>query len=84
MNLIDLEIGKTACIQGFSEKGHGQQARLFSLGLIPGTEIRIIRTAPMGCPMQVKVGSTLLSIRRAEAEAVVVEKKVFRGISINE
>jgi ferrous iron transport protein A len=73
MNLVDLEIGKTASIQGFSEKGNAQQARLFSLGLVPGAKIRVVRTAPLGCPMQVKVGSTLLSIRRAEAEVVLVE-----------
>ena len=72
MNLVDLHIGETAHIQGFTAKGQGQQARLFSLGLIPGAQVRIIRTAPLGCPMQVKVGSTLLSIRRAEAEVVVV------------
>lgn len=73
MNLVDLDTGQAALIQGFSAKGNSQQARLLSLGLIPGAQVQIIRTAPLGCPMQVKVGSTLLSIRRAEAETVIVE-----------
>jgi len=73
MNLVDLDTGQTALIQGFSAKANSQQVRLLSLGLIPGSQVQIIRTAPLGCPLQVKVGSTLLSIRRAEAENVIVE-----------
>jgi len=71
--LNELEVGHTGTVQGFGEKGMSHHTRYLSLGLIPGAAVKIIRVAPMGCPLQIKVGSTLLSIRRTEAEEVFVE-----------
>ena len=49
------------------------QSRLYSLGLHPGAEVSVLHVAPLGDPLQVKVGNTLLSIRRQEAAMVEVE-----------
>lgn len=73
MLLNELPIGSNAVVSGFSELGLKHQTRYLSLGLMPGANITVQRVAPLGCPMQIKVGSTLLSIRRAEAQDVVVE-----------
>jgi len=55
--------------------GHAEiQSRLYTLGLYPGVEVRVLRLAPMGDPMQIKVGNTLLSIRRQEAELIKVDR----------
>ena len=54
--------------------GHADiQSRLYTLGLYPGVEVRVLRLAPLGDPMQVKVGNALLSIRRQEAELIQVD-----------
>lgn len=50
------------------------QSRLYALGLYPGVEVTVLRFAPAGDPMQIKVGSTLLSIRKHEARCVTVEE----------
>jgi ferrous iron transport protein A len=50
------------------------QGRLYALGLYPGVEVAVLRYAPAGDPIQVRVGSTLLSIRRQEAASIVVEE----------
>lgn len=41
--------------------------RLLSLGLTRGTEIEIIRIAPLGCPVQIEVRGTSLALRKEEA-----------------
>lgn len=49
------------------------QSRFYALGLFPGADIEVLRYAPVGDPVQVKVGRTLLSIRKQEALLVEVE-----------
>lgn len=49
------------------------KSRLYALGVIPGSAIEILRFAPLGDPMQVKVGGSFLSIRRSEAEIIQVD-----------
>ena len=54
--------------------GHAElQSRLYALGLYPGVEVHVLRLAPLGDPMQIKVGSALLSIRRQEAQLIRVD-----------
>lgn len=48
------------------------KSRLYALGIIPGIVLEILRFAPLGDPMQVKVGSSFISIRRQEAHAILV------------
>jgi ferrous iron transport protein A len=47
--------------------------RLMELGLVPGTTVEVVRRAPMGDPVELRVRRTHLSIRRSEAERVHVE-----------
>jgi ferrous iron transport protein A len=46
--------------------------RMSELGLVPGTEVRMIRRAPFGDPIEFVVRGTHFSIRRAEAEGIRV------------
>jgi ferrous iron transport protein A len=43
------------------------------LGLVPGTPVQVVRRAPLGDPVELRVRRTHLSIRRSEAELVYVE-----------
>ncbi len=57
--------------------GHPEiQSRFYALGLYPGIEIKVLRYAPMGDPIQLKVGNSLLSIRKREARYIRVEQVV--------
>ena len=47
--------------------------RLYALGIIPGSAVEVLRFAPLGDPMQLKVSGSFISIRRAEAEIIQVE-----------
>lgn len=49
------------------------RSRLYALGIIPGCALEVLRFAPLGDPMQIKVGGSYISIRRSEAEVISVE-----------
>jgi len=47
--------------------------RLLELGLVRGTEVSVVRLAPLGDPMQISVRGYSLSLRRTEACSILVE-----------
>jgi len=49
------------------------RSRLYALGVIPGSLLEILRFAPFGDPMQVKVGGSFISVRKAEAKIIQVK-----------
>jgi Fe2+ transport system protein FeoA len=46
---------------------------LMELGLVPGTRVRVMRSAPLGDPLQVDVSGAQLAIRKRVAADVLVE-----------
>lgn len=48
--------------------------RIFEMGLLPGTEVELIRIAPLGDPLDLKVRGFHLSIRKHEAELILIER----------
>ena len=49
------------------------KSRLYSLGIIPGSILKLLRFAPLGDPIQVKVGGSFISIRKSEAAIITVD-----------
>lgn len=47
--------------------------RLMDMGLIRGTTVEVVRRAPLGDPMEVKLRGFMLTLRRSEAEHITVE-----------
>ena len=43
------------------------------MGVLPGTAITLVRTAPLGDPLEIQVRGYSLTLRKSEAEHVVVE-----------
>lgn len=46
--------------------------RLMELGLVPGTSVEVVRLAPLGDPVELKLRHVHLSIRRSEAALIRV------------
>ena len=46
--------------------------RLLEMGVIPGAPISVVRCAPLGDPIQVRVRGYHLALRRAEAQTITV------------
>lgn len=72
--LGELKVGDRAKVTGFTETGAGYRRKLLSMGVTPGVEIDVARVAPMGDPVEIRVRGFSLSLRRAEAAALNVEK----------
>ncbi len=70
--LDKLNPGQSATIIGFERDGKVTR-RLMELGLVPGRRITLVRQAPLRDPVQLKVGSSRLFIRKAEASLVQVD-----------
>ncbi len=47
--------------------------RLLALGIRPGARVRLLRRAPLGDPLEVRVGESLIALRRREARDVELE-----------
>lgn len=47
--------------------------RLLEMGLVRGAAVQFVRAAPLGDPLEVRIRGYSLSLRRQEAEAVIVE-----------
>lgn len=69
--LNDLPLGRRARIQRHLAQGAVRQ-RLVDLGLLPNVEVVVVRSAPLGDPIQIKIGSSHVTLRRAEASLVEV------------
>jgi len=49
------------------------KSRLYALGVIPGSLLKVLRRAPLGDPIQIRVGGSYISIRETEASIISVE-----------
>jgi ferrous iron transport protein A len=48
--------------------------RLMSMGLIPGTKVTVLRSAPLGDPIAIGIRSYNLAMRKEDAALVSVEQ----------
>jgi ferrous iron transport protein A len=70
--LSDLEPGDVAIVVKI-EGGGVITRRMADMGIIPGTRIKVLRKAPLGDPIEFEVRGYNLSLRKSEAEFVIVE-----------
>jgi Fe2+ transport system protein FeoA len=70
--LSDLQPGESAVIAHIRCRGRLGE-RLAEMGLTRGTVVEVLRQAPFGGPIEVRVRGYLLSLRRCEAENIFVE-----------
>ena len=71
MTLRNLGTGKTAVITSVGGKGSLRQ-HFLDMGVIPGAEITLMKFAPMGDPMELRVQGYELTLRLADAEKIEV------------
>ncbi len=71
--LDQLKSDKKAIVTGFNEEGPVMQ-RLMQLGVLEGSELEVIRAAPGGDPIEIRVMGYCLSLRKSEAQMIVIEE----------
>ena len=72
MTLKELEIGKSAVITAVGGEGALRQ-HFLDMGVIPGAEITLIKFAPMGDPMELRIHGYELTLRLDDAARIDVE-----------
>ena len=49
--------------------------RIMEMGIVPGTKLEVIRSAPFEFPVEIKVRGNLLTMREAEASCIFLESE---------
>jgi ferrous iron transport protein A len=75
MTIAALRPGERGRIVGLGRGDLGYRQRLMAMGLTPGVEFELTRVAPLGDPVEIKVRGFAMSLRKAEAELLRVEKR---------
>ena len=70
-SLVDLPLGQHAEIVSIDCERRLSR-RLMEMGLLPGTGVRVVRVAPLGDPIELRIRNYSLSLRRAEAAKIAV------------
>lgn len=72
IKLSELAVGASATVREFPKAGTAF-IRLREMGLLAGTRVTLVRTAPLGDPLEIKLRGYNLTLRKSEAEHVLVE-----------
>ena len=72
MTLRELQIGQLGRIDAVRGEGALRQ-HFLDMGVIPGAEVEVVRLAPLGDPMELRIHGYELTLRLADADHIVVE-----------
>ena len=77
--LDEFVVGETGLIKKVEGEGRLRR-RLFDMGVTPGANVYLRKKAPLGDPLEVTIRGYELTLRKSEAELVVleVEEEVFK------
>ena len=70
--LTSLKLGAEATVSHINLRPE-QRGRLLEMGLLVGTPVQLVRFAPLGDPVEIKVRGYHLTLRRQEAEQILVQ-----------
>jgi ferrous iron transport protein A len=73
MTLADLKPGERATVKGWAQSN--PPIRLMEFGLLPGTEVEVVRFAPLGDPIDIKVRGFHLTIRKDDAALILLNEE---------
>ena len=72
--ITELEQGDRVRLVDFGSTDVQDRRKLLSLGVTRGVEFLVVRKAPMGCPLQIEVRGTSLTLRKEEASHLLLER----------
>ena len=74
MSTLDtLKPGQRATVRNVCGAGSAVYQRLLEMGVFEGTELEVVRYAPLGDPMEIRLHGYNLSVRKTDAANVQVE-----------
>ncbi|WP_132012357.1 FeoA family protein [Hydrogenispora ethanolica] len=73
--LKDLSPGDVAEVVGYEGADPAYRSKLLAMGLTKGIEVKLLKIAPLGDPVEVMVRGYNLSLRKAEADILKIRRK---------
>lgn len=70
--LVEFKVGETGLIKKVEGEGRLRR-RLFDMGVTPGATVYLRKKAPLGDPLEITIRGYELTLRKTEAELVVLE-----------
>ena len=70
--LDEFEIGESGVIVSVAGEGRIRR-RLFDMGVTPGAQVYLRKVAPLGDPIEVTLRNYELTLRKSEAECIIVK-----------
>ncbi len=70
--LVEFKVGETGLIKKVEGEGRLRR-RLFDMGVTPGATVYLRKKAPLGDPLEVTLRGYELTLRKSEAELVILE-----------
>jgi ferrous iron transport protein A len=74
IKLADLKLGEEGIIDSFSDTE--MSLKLMEMGCLPGEKVTIERKAPLGDPIAISISGYLLSVRKEEADTVLLQQEI--------
>ncbi len=72
MTLDELGVGKSSVIKTVGGEG-SLRCRLLDMGLIPKTKVTLVKVAPMGDPIELRIRGYELTLRKSDARKIEIE-----------
>lgn len=73
MTLAELGMGRSGVVRMVHGRGPSR-LRLLDMGLTPGTQVTLLKTAPLGDPIEIGLRGYVLSLRREDARKIELEE----------
>ncbi|MBM4153005.1 MAG: ferrous iron transport protein A [Kiritimatiellaceae bacterium] len=74
MKIREMKNGERGRVSGYDTDDRNYRQKLLRMGLIRGAEFTLVRLAPLGDPAEILISGSSLTLRKAEADALIVEK----------
>lgn len=74
MKISELSTGETGIVIGYEHGERAYRHKLIRMGLVKGCRFKLLRTAPLGDPVELDLNSHKLTLRKNEADALIVDR----------
>jgi len=74
LSIKDLEVNSKGRVAGYAQGVKGYKRKLLAMGLTRGAEFTVTRVAPLGDPVEINVRGFNLTLRKKEADILLVER----------
>ena len=71
-SLDKLPVGKEAFIESVESENKALRQHILDMGLTPGVEVTLIKTAPMGDPLELRLRGYELTLRKDDASKIFI------------